>query len=676
MNVSQNIFFTEPVNYIRGSDLAALVVQAFTNREPLYYGTAAAFLAAAGGVILFVWGIRKKRNGQFKRPEQPFIIPLALSVIAFFALVRVVDVQSCHHLECPGYITDYSLFNFRQMLLWCCLAVTHFPLYPFLLKVLSPLSDTLESVRMVSVFFFSLSIFMFFRLAALLFNKKTTFFCTTLFGLSPFLLYYAVSAQPYALVLLLSVSFTYYFVLHIQENRGTLLPLVITGVLGGYTHPYFYLVPVSALGSLVIIPGQRRQRFRNMAPALGIMVFLLSPMVVFGVLQIHITREALTAHFAALNIFPPETLPTAILHLRDMLLFFGFQFSFISQKAVFMAGLIFLAVTITGYIMAFRQKNESAIFYVGLLLLALTGAYSYTQKLYGALALNSSWWTVWRYCIVAVPFLFLACGSLIQSGLSKHRAKLLYVVLAATLVFQLYSAREILLQKTIPDSKSAWSYIQKQIQPGDIIIVSPSVFLKPTFLYYVRKHSSPLELGRFFPYLDYFIPYEDIRRTGFVKRVWNVRYDFKFYGLYTDIYRQHGEKAFDSGFSDWELIEEKGFPFLSVRLLSAPAWPAFEGKKLNIYAGKNDILFIRNVSPVVSVKQSNRTILQNTQLIVPFATGRQLKSLTLINHEMPGAQELSKNVTEVPHTLTENGYLFLLDWAAGFQYNEIVLGYE
>lgn len=99
------------------------------------------------------------------------------------------------------------------------------------------------SVRILPLFFSSLTAVFIYKLSNKLFNPIVALVASLVFTFSSYQYYYAHDARAYSLLLLLSVCLVYVFIrLNEQNNSKYQLLFVITGVLIAYTHYFGFVV--------------------------------------------------------------------------------------------------------------------------------------------------------------------------------------------------------------------------------------------------------------------------------------------------------------------------------------------------------------------------------------------------------------------------------------------------
>ena len=116
----------------------------------------------------------------------------------------------------------------------------HPPLYYLLLHFWTKLfGETESAVRMLSVAFSVLSVFVIFRLALELFNRRIAFFAALLTTLSPLQVFYAQETRMYAQLTCLSTISVYFFLRWLKDGARVSSALyIISTTMLLYTHLY------------------------------------------------------------------------------------------------------------------------------------------------------------------------------------------------------------------------------------------------------------------------------------------------------------------------------------------------------------------------------------------------------------------------------------------------------
>lgn len=129
----------------------------------------------------------------------------------------------------------------------------YFPLYHIISSGWEKISGLSEfSVRFPSVLFGTLSVFLIYEIAALLFNKKIGLYSAAIMALSPFNVYYSQEARVYSFFLLLSLLSIYHYIKYAKSLRTKDL---------GYYFIYSLLILMSHAAAIFILVFQNIHYF-------------------------------------------------------------------------------------------------------------------------------------------------------------------------------------------------------------------------------------------------------------------------------------------------------------------------------------------------------------------------------------------------------------------------------
>jgi 4-amino-4-deoxy-L-arabinose transferase-like glycosyltransferase len=140
----------------------------------------------------------------------------------------------------------------------------HPPLYYLLLHFWMKLfGETEVAVRMLSVCFSVLAVFVVYQLALKLFNQRAAFFAALFTALSPLHVFYAQETRMYAQLTFLAAASVYFFVCWLKDGARTSCTLyVISTALLLYTHIYAAFVVMAQFLYFVSLLFTAREFFR------------------------------------------------------------------------------------------------------------------------------------------------------------------------------------------------------------------------------------------------------------------------------------------------------------------------------------------------------------------------------------------------------------------------------
>lgn len=174
---------------------------------------------------------------RFLKSRQALAISIGFTLVAL--AVRLIGLS----LDSLWYDEVFSIRVGR--LAWgdiirLSLSDVHSPLYLLLLNFWTGLfGETESAVRMFSVLFSVLTVFVIYHLALRLFNSRTAFFAALFITLSPFHVFYAQETRVYSLLTFVSATSVYFFVSWLKEDTrlSSVLYVISTAILL-YTHLY------------------------------------------------------------------------------------------------------------------------------------------------------------------------------------------------------------------------------------------------------------------------------------------------------------------------------------------------------------------------------------------------------------------------------------------------------
>jgi len=642
-------------------------------------GVAGFFGALIAGAWLLRRGHRARKGFAERFPRVHLRVPLLLGSCVCVAVLCSVNVESIHNME-AAYLHNFITTSFLDNLAKGALT-SHLPAYVATVRLISLVSTELIAFRAFSALAMLLAVVCFYNLARMFYDRRATLLATLLFSLAPVSLYYAKVAEPYSLLLAVSTLFTWLFMVHIRHPKTSSLPLIVCGVLGCYLHVYFTAALAAAVVT-VLLAVDRWRRFREFSTALGGIVMLSAPVMLLVMLQKPLGSVLWPPQVAA-RVHLPHDIHPQVSCLRDYWLFFGFQINLSSVALAYIAGAIVVLAFLATVWMARRVARDRTPLLMALsavIFCLLLNVFLYDGINRGV----AGWYPLWRHSIVIVPFVFFALAALISRCLSRLTPAVTYVLVGVVLLSQVWSARRILFDTNIPDSRGAWHYVSERLQDGDAISATPvTLFCFSTFSYHVMPERlwkedelywHELEPGKktFLDFNNHDATYTSMANIYLVKRIWNLNFDFRFFGLVPE-FNQYGQELFDRAFHDWRVADRRSFPFVTVRLLEAPAVPPMDRDTLKIEAGRNDLKFARGMGPEVFEHAEIRTISRSGQIFAPRHRSRKVPRRMRIDG--PG-YSLEVKLDETMMASEAGGHLISLEFAAGRSYREITVEYE
>ena len=342
----------------------------------------------------------------------------------------------------------------------------HVPLYHTVLSVwTSALGNDVATARSLSMVFFISTIPAVYALGRRLFDVPNALFATSLVALSPFMNWYGNEIRMYTLLTLLVVLNQLFFIRIFQQAGGpNWSGYVLTGVLGVYTHYFFW---VSLLAQVIFFFANRHRfgkgTFVRLVASAGALVAVLVPW------QLYVAGQGGNGASRPLIAAPTS----ADLFNTFTQFFFGFQDD---ERNTMLVSLWPLAVLLA---LAAVQKTKRISPEVGFFLLAglapITVAFV-ASSLGRPIYLS-------RYLIISLPALLLFLTWLF-TAYGRRTARLLRIALVlgmlTTAGLQASSADTPVKE----DYQAASRFLSEAAKPQDIVIISPPFTSYPIQYYY------------------------------------------------------------------------------------------------------------------------------------------------------------------------------------------------
>jgi uncharacterized membrane protein len=315
------------------------------------------------------------------------------------------------------------------------------------------------ATRMLSLLFSVLTIFSFFALARIFFNKTTSFFASLLLVSHPIFLLYAVETRSYSLLLLIATLATFVFIKLLSKPEPWLSALygilIATSV---YTH-YFglLLIPIHAV-ALLYCALTRKHIITFFFSIIGALI-LMAPLILFPPQS---TAQINWMHSPSIKYF-----------LTTVMFFFGGKYIFL--------GLVICMFFIFRY---WNFKNVNRIDNLFLPVLSV----SWVAIPFSLIFLVSVFIKpvfLDRYFIWCLPAsVFIVCMIICNLAVSRTAMVLIFTLPVFILLVQSY-------QKLLPKGsgyKEAALFLSKEVNNGDAVISYP-FFRAAHFSFYLSKVS-------------------------------------------------------------------------------------------------------------------------------------------------------------------------------------------
>jgi mannosyltransferase len=163
-------------------------------------------------------------------------------------------------------------------------------LYYILLHFWQLGGDSETWLRLPSVVFGVLAVFVLFALTRRLFGLRVALIAATLLAVNSFFVYYEQDVRPYSLAVFLVVLATFLFVKAVEDpSLWRWLGYGVVGALAVYAHLFAAFVLFAHLSSLLI--RRPRPRLRDLAAAYGLIALVVAPLLTVMVRTDPLSRE-------------------------------------------------------------------------------------------------------------------------------------------------------------------------------------------------------------------------------------------------------------------------------------------------------------------------------------------------------------------------------------------------
>jgi len=342
----------------------------------------------------------------------------------------------------------------------------HVPLYHLILHVWQLFfGNDVSLARLLSFFFFLLSIPLMYALGRLCYDVKTSLFTTALFVISPFMNWYANEIRMYSLLVFMVLLNQYFFVsIFKKKTTGAWIGFTITAILGMYTHYFFFLI---LLADLFFYFYNRRLFLPRSLPKFFGVFFLL--VVLFTPWVLYVLYLGSSANSAP-SLAPPTTV-NVFNTFSEFL--FGFQTDHLNTILVSLWPLTILLAFLA------LRKNEKlrpeTIYFLIAFLLPNIVAFAVSivvRPVYLS-----------RYLIFTLPSMYFVVAWLL--GTYPRRMAIiartaLLVLMAGTLWVEAVSAATPVKE----NYREAVNYLEEHVKPADVIVVSAPFTIYPVMYYY------------------------------------------------------------------------------------------------------------------------------------------------------------------------------------------------
>ncbi|MCC2630794.1 MAG: rane protein-like protein [Candidatus Paceibacter sp.] len=342
----------------------------------------------------------------------------------------------------------------------------HVPFYHIILHFWQLfVGNSVFAGRMLSLIFFVLSIPAIYFLGKQAFNKRIGIIAATLLAASPFMNWYGNEIRMYSLMTLLAILSQYFFItIYKTRDRDAWIGYFIVNIFGIFTHYFFFFVLVVQVIFFFmyrhLFPQKSLRRFIMIAIILAV---LFAPWLLY-------VRSLDTVS----NASPLLVTPTSVNVFNAFSQFlFGFQNDHLNTILVSLWPLTVLL----GFLALRENKKVSpeTIYMLLSILIPVAAAFAISVTLVPLF--------VSRYLILTIPALYIAIGwvfSTYPEALRKVLTSILIFTMLAGLVVEAYSPSAPVRE----DYKEAATYLDAEVAPQDIIILSAPFTVYPVEYYY------------------------------------------------------------------------------------------------------------------------------------------------------------------------------------------------
>ncbi|MBX7042700.1 MAG: glycosyltransferase family 39 protein [Ignavibacteria bacterium] len=386
-------------------------------------------------------------------------------IFFFAALLRIYDIETKNMWFDEIYSWRISLSGFIKIVAETSGDI-HPPLFYFVLKIwIFVFSDSVFSMRMLSVVLSLASMILLWRLSLLLLGDKTqTALVLLLYALSPLNIFYSQEVRMLSLNLLLTLTSVFFFVRYIREPNGrTGVIYCIATALSLYTHyfaSFILIAEVVCSAYLYIRHEDRRSSLKPFFkyPAFAFAMFMpWLPIMIGQTLKGQPWRSSQSVGEVAAAVFS---------YFQDM--FLSVYHTYESMAVSYVSRVTSLLVTLFLFLCIMRTLNSRplklhpALTAVALFIIpfALAVTVSFRQSI-----------VLSRYLSILAPYLFISLVYFSFRFYSKRTAAIMCILLCAVSAFGVsinYSN-----QFKNNDYRKVISWIERSYMSGDMIVVEP-----------------------------------------------------------------------------------------------------------------------------------------------------------------------------------------------------------
>lgn len=209
--------------------------------------------------------------------------PLIASLVSISFILRLIYAIFSHDFWMDESLT-LSLAQNSFFSVFQALSYDNWPpLYTIFLHFWQQVSTNLIWIRLLSVIFGTVSVFLIYQIGKILFNKRVAFISLVIASVSPPLVYFSSENRAYSLFVMLSLlTILTYFKLSKAFNLKHFFFFIISASLTLYTH-YFAVLLLISLPLASFISSFSRINFKQLFLAFGSIFLIFSPWLAFTI---------------------------------------------------------------------------------------------------------------------------------------------------------------------------------------------------------------------------------------------------------------------------------------------------------------------------------------------------------------------------------------------------------
>lgn len=438
---------------------------------------------------------------------------LLLLIIILTAVLRIYDIETKNMWFDEVYSWKLSQKSVTEIVSDTSGDI-HPPLYYIVLKYWTIIfTDSILSMRILSVITSLLSIFFIYKISKIVFNKNYLIvFVLLLYAVSPVNIFYSQEIRMLNLNLFLCLGSIFYFLISLKDRSyKNLFLFVLFSVLAIYTHYFAFLILFTEFIILLLLVLTKTKKFSE-TKKLYISIFLINlfytpwyPVFLQQVSKGQPWRTVLTIKDSGINFLD---------YFKHLFLsvYYSFEPGYIDYLATFITYFI-LAFLLYSLFRFFNSKEKLGKDYNYIILfffipLIIASIISFRQTILFS-----------RYLSILIPFLLITILFFSDKNLRKKFTVTLFIFLFSVSCLGAYVNYRNEFKNN--DYRKIISYIEENFTDGDQILTEPH-FMGWSIEYY-RKHShSSLPLPLIFGWnID--MQLDSLKNRNDLKNLWIIQ---------------------------------------------------------------------------------------------------------------------------------------------------------